>query len=141
MSAPLLRLSGLTRRFGALAALDGLDLAMPAGEFLTLLGPSGSGKSTLLRVVAGFERPDSGSVLLDGADLTPLPPHRRPVNMMFQSYALFPHLSVFDNIAYGLRREGQGRAAVAQRVERLVALLHLQGLERRRPDALSGGQR
>ena len=141
MSAPLLRLSGLTRRFGALAALDGLDLAMPAGEFLTLLGGSGSGKSTLLRVVAGFERPDSGSVLLDGADLTPLPPHRRPVNMMFQSYALFPHLSVFDNIAYGLRREGQGRAAVAQRVERLVALLHLQGLERRRPDALSGGQR
>ncbi|QDJ10574.1 Putrescine transport ATP-binding protein potG [Roseomonas mucosa] len=141
MSAPLLRLSGLTRRFGALAALDGLDLAMPAGEFLTLLGGSGSGKSTLLRVVAGFERPDSGSVLLDGADLTPLPPHRRPVNMMFQSYALFSHLSVFDNIAYGLRREGQGRAAVAQRVERLVALLHLQGLERRRPDALSGGQR
>ena len=142
MSAPpLLRLSGVTRRFGALAALDGLDLAMPAGEFLTLLGGSGSGKSTLLRVIAGFERADSGSVMLDGEDLAPLPPHRRPVNMMFQSYALFPHLSVFDNIAYGLRREGQGRAAIAGRVDRLLALLHLQGLERRRPDALSGGQR
>jgi putrescine transport system ATP-binding protein len=138
---PRLSLRGVTRRFGSVAALDKVSLDVAAGEFLALLGGSGSGKSTLLRVVAGFEHADAGAVLLDGADLSPVPPHRRPLNMMFQSYALFPHLSVFDNIAYGLRREGRPRAEIADRVARAVAMLRLEGMEARRPDALSGGQK
>jgi putrescine transport system ATP-binding protein len=110
------------------------------GEFLALLGGSGSGKSTLLRLIAGFEAPDAGRVILQGRDITALPPQRRPVAMMFQSYALFPHLCVAENIAYGLRRAGEGRSAIAARVAELVRLLHLEGLEGRRPAALSGGQ-
>ncbi len=137
----LLRAEGLTKRFGATLALDALDLAVQRGEFLALLGGSGSGKSTLLRVIAGFETPEAGSLTLDGADLLPLPPHRRPVSMMFQSYALFPHLSVFDNIAYGLRRERLPRAEVDRRVQEGLALVGLQGLEARRPAQLSGGQK
>lgn len=136
----LLAVARLSKRFGATAALDEVSLAVAPGEFLALLGGSGSGKSTLLRVVAGFEAPDAGSVRLAGADITALPPQRRALAMMFQSYALFPHLSVADNIAYGLRRAGEGRAAIAARVAELVALLHLEGLEARRPAALSGGQ-
>ncbi|MFT8245659.1 ABC transporter ATP-binding protein [Roseomonas sp. BN140053] len=139
-TAALLQLRGVSRRFGGVVALDGLDLEVAAGEFLALLGGSGSGKSTLLRVVAGFEQPDSGQVLLDGRDLAGVPPHARPLNMMFQSYALFPHLSVFDNIAYGLRREGRPRAEIASRVAAAVALLRLEGMEGRKPRALSGGQ-
>lgn len=114
---------------------------MAPGEFLALLGGSGSGKSTLLRLVAGFEMPDAGRVLLDGADLAPLPPHRRPVGMVFQGYALFPHLTVFDNVAYGLRRDGAARAEIARRVAEALALVGLEGLDRRRPHQLSGGQR
>ncbi len=136
----LLALEGVTRRFGAVAALDDLSLEIGAGEFFALLGGSGSGKSTLLRVVAGFEAPDAGRVRLRGADITRAPPQSRDVAMMFQSYALFPHLSVFDNIAYGLRRAGEGRAAIAARVAELVALTGLEGMEVRRPRQLSGGQ-
>ncbi|TPG59147.1 ABC transporter ATP-binding protein [Roseomonas nepalensis] len=138
---PRLSLRAVTRRFGAVAALDAVSLDVAPGEFLALLGGSGSGKSTLLRVVAGFEAPDSGTVALDGADLAGVPPHRRPVNMMFQSYALFPHLSVAANIGYGLRREGRPRGEIADRVAQAVAMLRLDGLESRRPDRLSGGQR
>lgn len=141
MTDPLLRLEGVTKRFGATLALDGLSLEVGRGEFIALLGGSGSGKSTLLRLVAGFEAPDAGRILLEGRDLTGLPPHQRPVSMMFQSYALFPHLSVFDNVAYGLRREGVARAEIARRVAEALAMVGLQGLERRKPHQLSGGQR
>jgi len=138
---PRLSLRTVTRRFGGVVALDAVSLDVAAGEFLALLGGSGSGKSTLLRVVAGFEAPDSGTVALDGADLAGVPPHRRPVNMMFQSYALFPHMSVAANIGYGLKREGRPRAEIAARVSQAIAMLRLDGMESRRPDALSGGQR
>lgn len=134
----LLSIQGITRRFGGMTALDRLSLEIGAGEFFALLGGSGSGKSTLLRVVAGFERPDAGRVLLQGQDITGLPPQHRPVAMMFQSYALFPHISVAENIAYGLRRAGERNPM--PRVAELLALLGLQGLEARRPHQLSGGQ-
>jgi putrescine transport system ATP-binding protein len=141
VTPPLLAVEAVTKRFGATVALEGLSLAMAPGEFLALLGGSGSGKSTLLRLIAGFETPEAGRILLDGADLAPLPPHRRPVGMMFQSYALFPHLSVFDNVAYGLRRDAMPRAEIARRVAAGLAMVGLTGLERRRPHQLSGGQR
>jgi len=141
VAPPLLSVEAVAKRFGATPALEGLSLAMAAGEFLALLGGSGSGKSTLLRLVAGFETPDAGRILLDGADLAPLPPHRRPVGMMFQSYALFPHLSVFDNVAYGLRRDGVAQGEVARRVGEALEMVGLAGTERRRPHQLSGGQR
>jgi ABC-type Fe3+/spermidine/putrescine transport system ATPase subunit len=134
----LLSLEGVTKRFGGALALDALSLAIGAGEFFALLGGSGSGKSTLLRVIAGFERPDAGRVRLQGQDITHLPPAERAVAMMFQSYALFPHMNVRDNIAYGLRRAGERNPA--PRVAELVALLGLEGLEARRPHQLSGGQ-
>ncbi|MBE9605329.1 ABC transporter ATP-binding protein [Acetobacteraceae bacterium H6797] len=137
----LLKVEGLVKRFAGHVALDGLDLEVAPGEFLALLGGSGSGKSTLLRLVAGFEAADAGRILLDGADLTGVPPHKRPLNMMFQSYALFPHLSVFDNVAYGLRREGVAREEIGRRVGEALALVHLTGFEARRPDKLSGGQK
>ncbi|TCZ60951.1 ABC transporter ATP-binding protein [Roseicella aquatilis] len=141
MVEPLLRLEGVTRRFGATVALDALDLDIAPGEFVALLGGSGSGKSTLLRIVAGFEAADAGRVLLQGRDIGALPPHARPVSMMFQSYALFPHLSVFDNVAYGLRRDGVARPEIARRVAEALAMVGLTGLEGRRPAQLSGGQR
>ena len=127
-------------RFGAVTALDGLDLSVRPGEFFVLLGGSGSGKTTLLRAIGGFVRPAAGAILLDGADLARLPPHRRPVNTVFQSGALFPHLSVFDNIAFGPRQRGMARAAIAARVRELLALVQLEGMEARRPHELSGGQ-
>ncbi|WP_198379825.1 ABC transporter ATP-binding protein [Roseomonas sp. KE2513] len=138
---PRLSLTAVTRRFEGVTALDAVSLDVAAGEFLALLGGSGSGKSTLLRVIAGFETPDSGTVRLDGANLAGVPPHRRPVNMMFQSYALFPHMSVAANIGYGLRREGRPRAEIEARVAQAIATVRLEGMEKRRPDALSGGQR
>ncbi|MCK2052922.1 ABC transporter ATP-binding protein [Methylobacterium sp. 37f] len=131
--------TGLGKRFGAHAALADLDLTLEPGEFVCLLGPSGCGKSTLLRLIAGFETPTAGTIRLGGTDITADPPHRRPVNMMFQSYALFPHLSVAANIAYGLN--GLGRAARAERVAELLRLVRLDGFAARRPDTLSGGQR
>jgi putrescine transport system ATP-binding protein len=138
---PLLRVASVTKRFGGTVAVDNLSLDIRAGEFFALLGPSGCGKSTLLRMLAGFEQPDSGSILLDGADIAAVPPHRRPINMMFQNYALFPHLSVAGNVAFGLKRAGMRRADIAARVAEMLALVQLEGLERRRPDQLSGGQR
>ncbi|MGX9981394.1 ABC transporter ATP-binding protein [Methylobacterium fujisawaense] len=139
LPAPRLRLEELTKRFGTHHAVEAVTLDLEPGELFCLLGPSGCGKSTLLRMIAGFERPTAGRILLGEADLTALPPHRRPVNMMFQSYALFPHMSVAGNIGYGLK--GLGRAAAANRVADLLRLVRLDGFGDRRPDTLSGGQR
>jgi putrescine transport system ATP-binding protein len=138
---PLLRVEGLSKRFGSFAAVDQLSLDIYPGEFFALLGPSGCGKTTLLRLIAGFERASSGRILLDGVDLAPVPPYRRPVNMMFQNYALFPHLSVEANIAFGLKQEGLPRAEIAGRVADMLALVKLEGFGARRPNELSGGQR
>ncbi len=128
-------------RYGPVMALDGLDLTIAGGEMFVLLGGSGSGKTTLLRCLGGFIAPDSGRVILGGHDVTRLPPHRRPVNTTFQSYALFPHMSVADNVAFGLRRQGVPKPEIAARVAALLALVRLQDFAARRPDALSGGQR
>jgi putrescine transport system ATP-binding protein len=138
---PLLRIAALTKRFGEFAAVDQLSLDIYQGEFFALLGPSGCGKTTLLRLIAGFEQPSSGRILLDGVDLAPVPPHRRPVNMMFQSYALFPHLTVEGNIAFGLKQEGLPKSEIAARVADMLALVKLERFGRRKPHELSGGQR
>ena len=138
---PLLRIEGATKRFGDFTAVDRLSLDIRSGEFFALLGPSGCGKTTLLRLIAGFERPDTGRILLDGVDLAAVPPHRRPVNMMFQSYALFPHLTVEDNVAFGLRQEGLPQPEIAHRVADMLALVKLDTLGRRKPHELSGGER
>src|ERR1700758_2095141 len=138
---PLLRIEGVVKDFGSFRAVDRLSLDIRAGEFFALLGPSGCGKTTLLRMLAGFETPDQGRILLDGKDIAQVLPHERPVNMMFQNYALFPHLSVRDNIAFGLKRAGMARADIDARVAEMVALVKLGGLEKRKPDQLSGGQR
>src|ERR1700686_3745181 len=138
---PLLRIDAVVKKFGVFRAVDRLSLDIRAGEFFALLGPSGWGKTTLLRTLAGFEAPDEGRILLDGKDIAQVPPHQRPVNMMFQNYALFPHLSVRDNIAFGLKRAGMARAEINARVAEMVALVKLGGLEKRKPDQLSGGQR
>jgi putative spermidine/putrescine transport system ATP-binding protein len=133
-------LDGLGRRYGATAAVERVDAAVARGELLALLGPSGCGKTTTLRMVAGFVEPSAGRVLIRGRDVTRLPPHRRDTGMVFQSYALFPHLTVAENIAFGLRRRGVARAETAERVARMVRLLRLEGLEGRLPRQLSGGQ-
>jgi putrescine transport system ATP-binding protein len=138
---PLVRFENISKRFGGVTAVDRLSLDIYQGEFFALLGPSGCGKSTLLRLLAGFEAPEEGRVLLDGVDLAGVPPHRRPVNMMFQSYALFPHLTVEGNIAFGLKQDGLPRQEIAARVADMLALVKLEGLGARKPDQLSGGQR
>jgi putrescine transport system ATP-binding protein len=138
---PLLRFEAVVKKFGVVRAVDGVSLDIRAGEFFALLGPSGCGKTTLLRMLAGFEAPDEGRILLDGNDIAQVLPHQRPVNMMFQNYALFPHLSVRDNIAFGLKRAGMPRPGIDARVAEMVALVKLEGLEKRRPDQLSGGQK
>ena len=138
---PLLRIEAVVKKFGGFRAVDRLSLDIRAGEFFALLGPSGCGKTTLLRMLAGFETPDEGRILLDGRDIAQVLPHQRPVNMMFQNYALFPHLSVRDNIAFGLKRAGMARSEIAARVAEMVALVKLEGLEKRKPDQLSGGQK
>src|SRR5215475_3897442 len=138
---PLLRIEGVVKNFGSFRAVDRLSLDIRSGEFFALLGPSGCGKTTLLRMLAGFETPDEGRILLSGQDIAQVLPHQRPVNMMFQNYALFPHLSVRDNIAFGLRRAGMPRAEIATRVEEMLALVRLEGMQKRKPDQLSGGQR
>ena len=124
-----------------MSAVDALSLDIFPGEFFALLGPSGCGKTTLLRLLAGFESADQGRILLDGQDLAAVPPHRRPVNMMFQSYALFPHLNVERNVAFGLRQDGLPKAEIATRVAEMLALVKLEGFEQRKPHQLSGGQR
>src|SRR5438552_5361614 len=138
---PLLRIEGVSKNFGSFRAVDRLSLDIHAGEFFALLGPSGCGKTTLLRMLAGFESPDEGRILLNGKDIANVLPHERPVNMMFQNYALFPHLSVRDNIAFGLKRAGMARSEIDARVAEMVALVKLEGLEKRKPDNLSGGQK
>jgi len=135
-----LAITGLGVRYDDMTALADLDLTVAPGELFVLLGGSGSGKTTLLRAIAGFVRPWTGRIVLDGTDLAPLPPHRRPVNTMFQSYALFPHLSVADNVAFGLRRQGLRGAALAARVGEMLALVRLEAMAGRRPHELSGGQ-
>jgi putrescine transport system ATP-binding protein len=138
---PLLRVEAVTKRFGGFAAVDHLSLDIYEGEFFALLGPSGCGKTTLLRLIAGFERSSAGRILLDDVDLGRVPPYRRPVNMMFQSYALFPHLNVEANVAFGLKQEGLPKLEIAQRVDDMLALVKLDGFGRRKPHELSGGQR
>ena len=132
---------GLSVRYGAHLALDRLDLHIAGGELFVLLGGSGSGKTTLLRTLGGFVRPSEGRILLDGRDVTSLPPHKRPTNTTFQSYALFPHMTVADNVAFGLRRQGVRPAALRPRVAELLELVRMAEFAGRRPDALSGGQR
>jgi spermidine/putrescine transport system ATP-binding protein/putrescine transport system ATP-binding protein len=139
--AEIIRIEGVTKRFGEVVAVDDVSLSIRENEFFGLLGPSGCGKTTLLRMLAGFESPDSGTITLDGRDLVGVPPYRRPLNLMFQSYALFPHMRVFDNVAYGLRMEGVAGPEVERRVDEALALVRLEGFGRRRPHQLSGGQR
>ena len=141
MPPPIVRVEGLTKDFGTLRALDAVSLDIGENEFFALLGPSGCGKTTLLRCLAGFEQPDSGRILLDGADVARTPPYRRPFNMMFQSYALFPHMSVADNVAYGLRQERVRGPELGRRVTEALEMVQLGGLGQRRPHQLSGGQR
>jgi putrescine transport system ATP-binding protein len=138
---PLLRIEVVSKRFGEFLAVNQLSLEVYQGEFFALLGPSGCGKTTLLRLVAGFEQPSTGRILLDGVDLAQVPPHRRPVNMMFQSYALFPHLTVEGNVAFGLKQEGLPKNEIAARVADVLALVKLESFGRRKPHELSGGQR
>ena len=139
---PIIEIRGVTKRFGAAGpAVDSVDLEIPEGELFTLLGPSGCGKTTLLRMLAGFETPTAGEIRIDGIDVASVPPNRRPVNMVFQSYAVFPHMSVHDNVAYGLKVTGVPAAERRVRVREALGLVRLDGLEARKPDRLSGGQR
>src|SRR6202051_1128361 len=138
---PLLRFDAVVKKFGAVRAVDGVSFDIWGAEFFALLGPSGCGNTTLLRMLAGFETPDEGRILLNGNDIAQVLPHQRPVNMMFQNYALFPHLSVRDNIAFGLKRARVAQPEIDARVAEMVALVKLEGLEKRRPDQLSGGQK
>jgi len=133
-------LSKLTKQFVEVTAVDGIDLHIPGGEFFSLLGPSGCGKTTTLRMIAGFEQPTSGEILLDGTDVAYTPPHQRNVNTVFQNYALFPHLNVYDNIAYGLKRAKRRKAEIRERVGKALELVQLPGYEGRRSSQLSGGQ-
>jgi iron(III) transport system ATP-binding protein len=136
----MLRLDNLTRRFGETVAVDGISLEVPAGEFLTLLGPSGCGKTTTLRMIAGFEQPTSGRVVLGDRDVTALPPQKRDVGMVFQNYALFPHLDVWENVAFGLKSRGDRRETLDGKVERALKLVEMAPYARRKVQALSGGQ-
>ncbi len=140
MPPPVVEFKTITKAYGGLKVLDGFNLSVEEGEFLTLLGPSGCGKTTLLRLLAGFESPDFGEIFIDGHCVNRLPPERRCVNTVFQSYALFPHLSVFDNVAFGPRMKGLGAAMVRKQVSEALASVHLAGLCDRKPRQLSGGQ-
>lgn len=138
---PLIRFKGVSKRFGSFTAIDDIDLEIFEREFFALLGPSGCGKTTIMRMLAGFEAPSSGTILLEGKDIAPVPPNKRATNMMFQSYALFPHLSVFDNIAFGLRRDRISADQVRARTEEMIALVQLGKFAKRKPHQISGGQR
>jgi spermidine/putrescine transport system ATP-binding protein len=133
-------LSGVTKRFGEFVAVDGLTLEIYEGEFFSLLGPSGCGKTTTLRMIAGFEEPTEGTISVAGEPMRGVPPYRRPVNTVFQSYAVFPHMNVFDNVAFGLRRAGVKGDDLSQRVTEACAMVQLEGFEKRKPSQLSGGQ-
>lgn len=135
------RFENVSRRYGDVLAVDGVSVSVRKGEFFSLLGPSGCGKTTLLRMLAGFERPDTGRVLLGGEDITGLPPHRRKVNTIFQSYALFPHLTVRQNIAFGLKIARRPRAEIDAEVDRMLALIQMEDQAHKRPDQISGGQK
>ncbi len=141
MPEPIIQIRNVTKRFGKVAAVDNVSLDIMAGEFFVLLGPSGCGKTTLLRMIAGFEVPTEGQILIDGQDMSRVPPNKRPVNMVFQSYAVFPHMSVADNVAYGLKIAGVGRGEREDRVKEALDLVKLGGFEGRMPDQMSGGQR
>ena len=138
---PLIQFKNVTKTFGDFTAIDDLSIDIFEREFFALLGPSGCGKTTLMRMLAGFEAPTSGTIYLGGQDISPIPPNKRAVNMMFQSYALFPHLSIWENIAFGLKREGQSKEVVAQRVDEMLRLTRLTKFARRKPHQISGGQR
>ncbi len=138
---PIVEIRGLSKHFGEVVAVDDVSLEIYRGELFSILGGSGSGKTTLLRMLAGFEPPTQGNILIDGVDMTYKPPYERPINMMFQSYALFPHMSVEQNIAYGLKKEGTAKAEIRERVQRLLALVKLDRMAKRKPHQLSGGER
>ena len=136
-----IRIRNISKHFGDFVAVDNVDLAIGRGELFSILGGSGCGKSTLLRMMAGFETPTSGTIEIDGVDITQQPPYERPVNMMFQSYAIFPHMSVENNIAYGLRKDGIANDKITQRVDDMLGLVQMGDFRKRKPDQLSGGQR
>ncbi|MEE2803030.1 MAG: ABC transporter ATP-binding protein [Pseudomonadota bacterium] len=140
-ASPFIQVSGISKAFGQISVLDKIDLQVYRGELFSLLGGSGCGKTTLLRILAGLEAPSSGRVLIDGVDVTNLPAHQRPVNMMFQSYALFPHMNVTQNVEYGLKRDGIDRREINRRTKDMLALLELSTFAQRKPHQLSGGQR
>ena len=138
---PLISFKSVTKKFGEFTAIDNIDLDIYTREFFALLGPSGCGKTTLMRMLGGFETPTTGTITIDGQDMADVPPNKRAVNMMFQSYALFPHLSVWDNVAFGLRRDRLPKEQVAERVEEMIRLVQLDKFSRRKPHQISGGQR
>lgn len=140
-ASPLIEFSGVTKRFGEFTAIDNIDLKIYEREFFALLGPSGCGKTTLMRMLAGFESSSAGVITLEGQDVAPLPPNKRAVNMMFQSYALFPHLTVADNIAFGLKRSNMPKSEISGRVDEMLALVQLTPFAKRKPHQISGGQR
>jgi putrescine transport system ATP-binding protein len=140
-AAPYVTIESVTKRFGDFLAVNNVSLKIYKGEIFCLLGGSGCGKTTLLRMLAGFEQPTSGRILIDGQDMSGIPPYERPVNMMFQSYALFPHMSVEGNVAFGLEQEKLPRAEINRRVEEILQIVHMEGFARRKPHQLSGGQR
>ncbi len=138
---PIIQFKSVTKRFGSFTAIDNIDLDIFEREFFALLGPSGCGKTTLMRMLAGFETPSEGTILLEGKDIARVPPNKRAVNMMFQSYALFPHLTVYDNIAFGLKRSDMPKSEIAGRVEEMLTLVKLNKFAARKPHQISGGQR
>ncbi|HAO74732.1 MAG TPA: polyamine ABC transporter ATP-binding protein, partial [Pseudomonas sp.] len=137
----LLKIDRVTKKFDETVAVDDVSLSIHQGEIFALLGGSGSGKSTLLRMLAGFERPTEGRIFLDGQDITDMPPYERPINMMFQSYALFPHMTVEQNIAFGLKQDGLPKAEIEERVKEMLGLVQMTQYAKRKPHQLSGGQR
>ena len=136
-----LEIKQIRKTFDGVVAVDDIDLTIERGEIFALLGASGCGKSTLLRMLAGFERPTAGSIILEGVDIAQVPPYERPINMMFQSYALFPHMTVYDNIAFGLKQDKMPKDQIAERVNSMLGLVHMEEYARRKPHQLSGGQR
>ncbi|MFT5658790.1 MAG: putrescine transport system ATP-binding protein [Gammaproteobacteria bacterium] len=138
---PFIKIQGISKQFGSFVAVENIDLEIYKGELFSLLGGSGCGKTTLLRILAGFETPSAGRIFIDGIDMTEIPPYQRPVNMMFQSYALFPHMTVEKNVAYGLNRDGIDKHDVKKRVDEMLAMVELSSFGKRKPHQLSGGQR